>query len=156
MYRSASRLLCVGVLSVLGLSSSEAAGTDTPEALIEAWVRAWNAHDMKALAGLFTEDGDFLSATGVLLKDPDQVQADLEKSHATHFKGTSLSAKITSLRFPRPDVAVIRHDGQITGMVDSAGKPRPPLRALSLVVAVKMADGWRIVAKQNTYPPREQ
>ncbi len=45
-----SALLRVGLLTVLGLPFAEAAGPETPEALVEGWVHAWNAHDMKALA----------------------------------------------------------------------------------------------------------
>lgn len=150
MRHSASRLLLAGLVS-LGPHLAEAAGPESPEALIEAWVRASNAHDMKALASLYAEDADFVNAEGMLFQGRAQIMADHEQSHAGHFRNATFTMKITTLRLPRPDVAVIRHEGEVTGMLDSASNPRPPRYGLALVVAAKTVDGWMIIAKQSTY-----
>ena len=152
MRHLASKLLFLGLLSVLGLRSAGAAGPETPEALIEAYQRAWNTHDIKALASLFTEDAEFGFASGDFIKGRAEIQAGHERSHGAWFRKSTGTFTITSLRFLHPDVALIRHDGVVTGVVDEAGKPTPDHSAVALVVAIKTADGWRIVAKQATRP----
>jgi uncharacterized protein (TIGR02246 family) len=153
MHHSASRLLLAGLAS-LGPPLAEAAGPESPQALIEAWVRASNAHDMKVLASLYAEDADFVNAEGMLFQGREQIMADHERSHAAHFRNATFTMKIKTLRLPRPDLAVIRHEGEVTGLLDSASNPRPPRHGLALVVAAKTGDGWRIIAKQSTDAPK--
>jgi uncharacterized protein (TIGR02246 family) len=147
-------MFCLGVLVVLCLPFAEAAGPDTPEALIDAWVRAWNAHDMKALGALYADDATLVNRQGMFFKDRAEIVRDHQESHAAHFRNATFTATINSVRFPTPDVAVICHTSLITGALDSAGNPRPPGRGtLVLIVAAKMADGWKIIAKQVTDAP---
>jgi uncharacterized protein (TIGR02246 family) len=109
---------------------------------------------MKALAVLYADDATLVNRQGMFFKDRADILRDHQESHAAHFRNATFTATITSVRFPHPDVAVIRHNSFITGALDSAGNPRPPGRgALVLVIAAKMADGWKIIAKQATDAP---
>ena len=151
MRDSTWNFLLVGLLCLLCLPASEAAGPDSPETLVDTFVRAWNAHDMKVWGGLFAENGDFVSGVGGWLTGRAEIQANLERAHATYFKTTTLAASGTVVRLLGPDVAVLRFKTELTGRLDSEGKPAAPGRGLFLVVAVKQSDGWRIIAAQNTY-----
>jgi uncharacterized protein (TIGR02246 family) len=151
-----SRLLLVAGLCSLSLPASAAAEADGPEALTSGFARAWNAHDMKALASLFAEDADFVNVAGMWWKGRSEIQAKHEETHATRFKTTSLAVTSTAVRLPRPDIAVIHTSWELTGELDREGQPAPPRRGVMQMVAAKQADGWRIIAAQNTnaMPPR--
>jgi uncharacterized protein (TIGR02246 family) len=147
--------LSVGLLTLAWLPVGEAAQTG-PEALVDGFVLAWNSHDMKAFAGLFTEDADFVNVAGMWWKGRAEIQAKHEESHATRFKTTNLTSTGTSVRQPRADIAVIHFSWELTGQLDGEGKPVPPRRGILQMLAIKQADGWRITAAQNTnaMPPR--
>jgi uncharacterized protein (TIGR02246 family) len=53
-----------------------AAGID---ALIEAWARAWNAHDMQAAAALVHDDVDFVTVAGLWLRGRDEFATRMER-----------------------------------------------------------------------------
>jgi uncharacterized protein (TIGR02246 family) len=147
--------LLLGVLALACLPGTVAAETG-PEALVDGFVLAWNKHDMKAFAGLFTEDADFVNVAARWWKGRAEIQARHEESHATRFKTSSLTSVGTVARLLRPDLAVVHFNWELTGQVDDEGKPVPPRRGIMQMLAVKQAEGWRIAAAQNTNaaPPR--
>lgn len=152
-----SKMVFAGVLlSLLCLPTSGAAQTDAPEGLVNGFVKAWNAHDMKAFGNLFAEDADFVNVAATWWKGRAEIQAKHEESHATRFKPSTLVATETAVRMARPDVAVMHVRWQLTGAVDREGKPDPPRQGVLQVVAARQPDGWRIIAAQNTNqaPPR--
>jgi uncharacterized protein (TIGR02246 family) len=134
----------------LCIPARSAAQTGRPEALVESFVKAWNAHDMESFGGLFTEDADFVNVVGMWWKGRAEIQGKHEAAHATRFKSTTLRTTGTTARLPRPDTAVIHFSWELTGESDRDGKPAPPRRGIMQIVAIKQADGWRIAAAQNT------
>jgi uncharacterized protein (TIGR02246 family) len=144
------RALSAGVLSIVCLAASDAAQDAGPEALVKGFVQAWNTHDMKAFAALFTEDADFVNVAGAWWKGRAEIQAKLEERHATRFKATTLTATGTTVRLPRPDVAVVHLSWELTGALDREGKPAPSRRGVLQILGIKEADRWRITAAQNT------
>ena len=73
---------------------------------IEArWPDAWNRHDMKAAAALFTNDADFINVSGRYWKGREEIEAQHARTHAMMFKEsvwTTLDTKIRFLRQRRP------------------------------------------------------
>ena len=63
MRNAIPRLAAAILLSLLGLPAAATAAEAEPEALAAGFVRAWNAHDMKAFGALFTEDADFVNVS---------------------------------------------------------------------------------------------
>src|SRR5271157_5976301 len=47
---------------------------------------AWNAHDMKAMGRLFTEDAEFINVVGMHWRGRDDIVAAHEAYHKTSFK----------------------------------------------------------------------
>jgi uncharacterized protein (TIGR02246 family) len=133
-----------------GGPTHRAAAQNGPEALVDGFVAAWNSHDMRAFAGLFTEDADFVNVVGMWWKGRADIRAKHEESHATRFKTTTVTSTGTSVRLLRPDIAVLHATWELTGEVDAEGKPGPSRRGVMQMVAVKQAEGWRIAAAQNT------
>jgi uncharacterized protein (TIGR02246 family) len=153
--RSIGRALGLTVLSLAWLPA-RGAPADGPESLVDGFVRAWNSHDMKAFAGQFTEDADFVNVAGMWWKGRAEIQARHEERHATRFKTTTLASTGTSIRSVRPDVAVVHFSWAHPGELDAGGKPAPPRRGIIQMLALKQGDAWRITAAQNTnaVPPR--
>lgn len=156
MSHSVSRLLSVSVLALACWPGVAAAQTDSPQVLVDGFVRAWNAHDMKAFGALFAEDADFVNVVGMWWKGRAEIQAQHEATHATRFKTTTLAATGTAVRLLRGDVAVLHLSWELTGELDPNGKAEPPRRGVMQIVAAKQADGWKIIAAQNTnaLPPQ--
>jgi uncharacterized protein (TIGR02246 family) len=156
MNHSIRRLFWVGLLALPCWPRVAAAEADSPQVLVDGFVRAWNAHDMKALGALFVEDADFVNVVGMWWKGRAEIQAKHEATHATVFKTTTRAAASTAVRPLRGDVAVLHVSWELAGELDPDGKGAPPRRGVMQIVAAKQADGWKIIAAQNTnaLPPR--
>lgn len=130
-----------------------AAEDDRPQALVDRFVRAWNAHDADALGELFSEEADFVNAEGQWSQGRPWIRAQLERAHATRFKGTTLVETNTKLRMVRDNVAVLHFQWELQGEVDAAGKPAPTRHGIMQIVAVQEVKGWRILSAQDTKVP---
>ena len=75
--------------------------------LVDAFVAGWNAADGAALASVFTPDADFTAITGLRARGRDLIARGHSEILSTIYRGTKNSAKIESLHFLRPDVAVL-------------------------------------------------
>ncbi len=144
------KVVSAALLCLVWLPATGAAESGEPDILVKGLVQAWNAHDMKAFANLYTEDADFVNVAGAWWKGRAEIQAKHEDSHATRFKTTTLVATGTAVRLPRADVAVIHFRWELTGEVDREGRPVPPRRGVMQIVGTKQAEGWRIISSQNT------
>jgi uncharacterized protein (TIGR02246 family) len=120
--------------------------------LVATYADAWNRGDGAGFASVFAQDADFTS----IRLDRVHNRADLAAGHQaifdTVYKGTRLQADVESIRYVRPDVAVLNVDGQL---VQADGVPVARRRSHALAVAERLVDGWRIVAFQNLVPVTE-
>jgi uncharacterized protein (TIGR02246 family) len=121
-----------------------------PHAVVDAFIRAWNAHDMKALGELFTEDADYVTAEGKWWKGRTWIQSQLERAHAAKLKTTMMVETNTTVRTVRPDVAVMHFEWEVSGELGADGKPLITRHGILHIVAVKQSGGWRIVSAQDT------
>ncbi len=109
---------------------------------------AWNSYDSVAWASLFAEDADFIHILGGHFHG----RAAIEQGHRTIFdtiyKGSRNSFTVESVRFVRPDVAVVFARANLTWYLNGAEQH---IQARPTLVAEKNANGqWKIVAFQNT------
>ena len=144
------RALLAVVATAVILPMPVAAEDDRPQALVDRFVRAWNAHDPKAMGDLFTDEADFVNAEGVWSQGRPWIRAQLERFHTTKFKGTTLVETNTRLRMVRDNVAVMHFQWEMSGEVDASGKPAPKRHGIMLIVAVQEVHGWRILSAQDT------
>ena len=140
----------LGAACFLGALVTTAGAEDRPEALVDGFARAWNAHDMVAFGQLFTDDADFVNVAGMWWKGRPEIQAKHQETHANRFKASTLSPSGTSVRLLSADVAVIHFTWELTGEVDRQGTSMPVRHGIMMMVAARQADGWKIVAAQNT------
>jgi uncharacterized protein (TIGR02246 family) len=124
--------------------------------LAQALQDAWNRGDAAGYASLFTDDADFVAWNGAYGRGRHAI----ENGHRPLFDGplagsrmvlvddNAQSAPPGSLRFVRPDVAIM----VIPGVVTLAGQSAtgPDHESLQTFVLVKNGDRWRVAAFQNT------
>ena len=147
------RALLFVALLVLALPARGPAEDDRPQALVDRFVRAWNAHDPAALGELFSEEADFVNADGVWSQGRAWIRAQLERGHGTRFKNSTLVETNTRTRMVKDNVAVMHFQWELSGEVDAAGKPMPKRHGVMQIVAVEEVRGWRILSAQDTRVP---
>ena len=122
----------------------------TDSELSDLFVRmcaAWTAGDADAYGACFTEDSDYVSYDGTHA----QGRSAMVDNHDRLFKGvltgSALVGHVESIRYLRPDVAVLH----ATGSVRMPWRSELPKRRLSrqTIVAVNTPDGWRVAALHN-------
>lgn len=118
-------------------------------ALATNWERAWNQHDMKALAALFTEDADFVNVGARHWKGRKEIEAE-HSARLSQFTESTWKTKVVTVQFLKPDVALIHIEWDLTGDKDPDGTPRKPRGGVFTWVAVKSGAGWLLRAAQNT------
>jgi uncharacterized protein (TIGR02246 family) len=81
-------------------------------------------------------------------------RAQIEKGLATIFqtraRDVTLKTLDVSLRFIRPDVALVHVTNELRGLLSPEGQTLPPHHELSIRVFVKDQGVWRITAFHNT------
>lgn len=110
---------------------------------------AWNRADAKGLAAAFRDDATYTDAFGSVAHGRAEVDKRIgEVLSAWH--GTRIALRVRKIRVPRPDVALVEADAELTGW-----KKLPPgfradadqtLRTRLLQVFLKEAGLWRVAA----------
>ncbi len=134
---------------------SQASSDETAiRAIVQDETTAWNAGDDAAYSRHFAEDGTFTNIRGQFFTGH---QAFLERHDSIFtgiFHGSTLKQDIVSLKFVRPDVAVVEVLTSVSGFqklspgtsADAKGR----LRTRLLQVMVKDKGEWKIVAYHNS------
>ena len=122
--------------------------------IIQEEIAAWNAGDAVAFARHFGADGTFTNILGQFFTGREA----FTERHDFIFKGiyraTTMKQDVVSLKFVRPDVAVVETLTAVTGIqkpspgmsLDTKGR----LRSRLLQVMVKDGGEWKIVTYHNT------
>lgn len=143
--------LCLLTLGI-GATTLAWAGTEEEEqirAVAIRWESAWNNHDMKALAALFTEDADFVNVGARHWKG----RTEIEKQHAARlnqFAESTWETKQVMVQFLRPDISLAHVSWALKGDKDPDGTPRQPREGVFTWVLMREGTQWLIRTAQNT------
>lgn len=136
------------VAAVLGRTVSGMTVTQ-PADLAVRFVEAWSDGDAPRLAGLFSDDADFVNVVGLWWRS----RGDIEKAHAYGFdrifKGSTMRLLETRVR-TLGDVAIVQARWELTGQRAPDGSSGGRRRGVLMLVARRAGDGWEAVAAQNT------
>lgn len=114
---------------------------------VEQMVKGWNAKSGAEFAKPFSEDADYVVINGMQIKG----RAAIDKGHQgifdTIYKNTTLLLTADSIRFLRPDVAVV-HASAFLKL--TAGDSTRTTNAKITLVMTKTGGRWEIAAFQNT------
>src|SRR5438270_10976754 len=110
---------------------------------------AWNQHDAKAYASLFTEDGDCVNIVGWWWKGRAEIERKLTDAYVYVFKESTLYIANVHIRLLTPAVAVVHVRWTMTGARTPAGLPVPQ-QGIQTHLLQKKDGQWLIAAFQNT------
>ena len=122
----------------------------TPAEIPGHFADAWNARDPETLAGLFSEDADFVNVVGLWWDN----RKDIKRAHAYGlekiFAKSTLKPGRTKVRQINGSTAVVHARWHLKGQTDKAGNLLEDRRTVMVFVAQKTPEGWIVVACQNT------
>ncbi|MGB7961943.1 MAG: SgcJ/EcaC family oxidoreductase [Propionicimonas sp.] len=123
----------------------------SPLDLVFAFVKAWNAADADALAGLFVDDADFVNVVGLWWTS----KLSIRRAHAWGFEkifpDSTLTLEKLSQRSLGDDVAVVHARWRLEGQVDPEGEPAESRRGVFSAAVTRLPQGgWIAVSAQNT------
>lgn len=119
-------------------------------ALAARWQKDWNHNDAKALAGLLSVNGDYVTGRGTWLRGRDAFEnwrADLPPAAIENgaWNNTRLS-----FRFLQADVAVVHLTWTVSAGRAAMVAPVRPRTGISTWLVVKIGSRWQIRAVQDT------
>ncbi len=115
------------------------------------WQDYWNSHNMDLMGTLLQEDVDFVNVAGVWLKGKAATINDHKQKHlGIVFKNSIWTTDSVSIRYIKPDVAIIHLSWALSGDNDPDGTPRKPRHGIFTWVVTKTLDDWKILTAQNT------
>jgi uncharacterized protein (TIGR02246 family) len=116
-------------------------------AILDGWEKAWNSHDMRALANLFHQDGVWVLWTGQVWQGRTAIEEGHAAVHKTVFRNSVQRERLEELTFVGPDAAVVRFFSTLTGDERSPGTV---VRSRKILIVTKRGDTWKVGWGQNT------
>ena len=122
---------------------------------VDAFVAAWNRHDTRSMANVYSEDADLINPRGRIAKSRTEIEQLFRDEHAGPFKQSQFSATPQSTRLLGPDLAVITEAFEVSGAIDDAGS-RTTLRGHFTNVMKKHGDTWQVLVCRAAIPALPQ
>jgi uncharacterized protein (TIGR02246 family) len=150
-----SLLIPVLVLAATTVVQSQTSPADAAvRNIIQEEIAAWNRGDAVAFSRHFAADGTFTNIRGQFFTGREAFAERHEFIFKGIYRGTTMKQDVVSVKFVRPDVAVVETLTAVIGIekllpgtsADSKGR----LRSRLLQVMVKNGEDWQIVAFHNT------
>jgi uncharacterized protein (TIGR02246 family) len=147
--------VAAAVLVVMLAQHASALGTD--RAPDESEIRqlqsrqqdAWNRHDAKAYAALFTEDGDVVNVVGWRWRGQGEIERQLTAAYVVVFHESRLTITDVEIGFLARDIAIAHVRWTMEGAKTPPSIPEPK-QGIQIQVLHKRRGAWRIAAFQNT------
>jgi uncharacterized protein (TIGR02246 family) len=150
---------CLLVFAIVLVATVAATPQTSPDEtavrnIIKEEIAAWNSGDAAAYSRHFTVDGTFTNIRGEFFAGRQPFIEKHDNLFKGPFHGSKLKQDIVSLKFVRPDVAVVEVLTSVTEIpklfpgtnTDDKGR----LRTRLLQVLVKDGGEWKITAYHNT------
>jgi uncharacterized protein (TIGR02246 family) len=137
-----------GVFAQQAPNTADTAKDDaTARQIVKQLENAWNAHDGKAFAAPFAVDADYVVVDGMYVKGREAIEKGHQGIFTTVFKDSTNRGTVKSVRFVRPDIAIVHVEWNLT--VRSDGKENNG-RAMNTMFMTKNEGVWSIAAFHNT------
>ena len=130
----------------LGVPEDEAA----IRARIVKMTDAFNKHDAKASSQFYAPDADSVDVWGRSATGPAEIEKRPVAAHSTRLKEATVKTLNVTIRFIRPDVAIVRETHEMSGFRGPDGAKVPPYQETSLRVFEKENGNWLVATFQNT------
>jgi uncharacterized protein (TIGR02246 family) len=141
--------MLVGTISWAQNGADEAAIRD----ILKEEVTAWNNGDANAYSRHFAEDGTFTNLLGMFFQGREAFRERHEQIFHRAYRGSTKQSDIVSLRFVRPDVAIVESLQTVSGfqklLPGTSADAKGRLRTRLLQVLLKDGGEWEIAAYHN-------
>jgi uncharacterized protein (TIGR02246 family) len=121
--------------------------------IIQDQVTAWNKGDAEAYSQHFATDGTFTNILGMFYTGHEAFRERHDQIFKGVFRGTTKQEDVVSIKFWRPDVAVVETLQTISGIKTffpgTAPDAKGRLRTRLLQIMVKDNGQWKIAAYHN-------
>ena len=125
----------------------------TVRQIIQEQVAAWNKGDAEVYSQHFATDGTFTNILGMFFTGHDAFRDRHDQVFKGIFRGTTKQEDVVSIKFWRPDVAVVETLQTVSGIQKFFPGTNPDtkgrLRTRLLQVFVKNNGEWKIVVYHN-------
>ncbi len=144
-------ILLASAVSVARIAGAAESGNDEAgiRALEVQQQEAWNHHDAKAYAALFTEDGDCVNVVGWWWKGRAEIEKKLTDAYLYVFKESVFTLGEVTVRSLDSTTAVVHVRWTMTGARTPQGIPTPQ-QGIQTQLVQKQSGRWLIAAFQNT------
>jgi uncharacterized protein (TIGR02246 family) len=117
------------------------------QGILQQLETSWNRYDSINFAAAFAEDANFIHIFGGQLDGRPAIEAAHRHIFETIYRDSRASFVLRSIRFLRPDVAVVFARAQVKF---KEGNEARELETRPTLIVVKDRDKWQIVTFQNT------
>jgi len=117
------------------------------QGILQQLETSWNRYDSNSFASAFAEDANFIHIFGGQLDGRPAIEAAHRHIFETIYKGSHARFVLRSIRFLRPDVAVVFARAHVKF---KEGNEAREMEIHPTLVAPKDQEKWQIVAFQNT------
>jgi uncharacterized protein (TIGR02246 family) len=115
--------------------------------LVKTLENGWAKKDGNLFAKPFAENADYVVVNGMYLKGRTAIAGSHQSIFDSFYKETNIKTEVQSIRYIRPDIAIVHVNGHLTG--SSNGQILDTKGLITLMVE-KTTTGWQIDAFQNT------
>jgi uncharacterized protein (TIGR02246 family) len=114
----------------------------------------WNQGNGQAMAAPFTDDADYIIWNGLHLKGRQAIASMHQEIFETFYQGSRLEGSIRSIRFLSDDIALLHLHGR--PLLPGQTLPAPEQHSIQTLIAIRLPQGWRFTAFQNTLMQQER
>jgi uncharacterized protein (TIGR02246 family) len=114
--------------------------------------QAVSAGDAKTIGTMFVEDSDLVDQAGGMHHGRAAIEDRYQKLFDGAYKGAQANLEITSIRFVRPDVAVIDGTYDLSAIKSPDGVALDAIRGMFTNIFVKANGEWRIHCSRPMVP----
>ena len=125
---------------------------DMLRALTDEFEQAVTRADSKAVAAMFVEDGDLVDQAGVMHHGRAAIEERYRGLFESRYQGAQANLEVTSVRFVRPEIAVIDGTYHLTGMKSAEGQDLPPIQGMFTNLSVKQNGQWMLHCSRPMLP----
>lgn len=143
-------VVCAALVVAGGTARAEEADQTAIRASISEQAAAWNRHDARAYAALFTPDAEVVNVQGWWWRGRAEIESRLSRGFAYVFRESRLKITEVSVRLLQPGLAVAHVRWTMEGSRPPPGAPNPPVVGIMLEVLRKEGAYWQVQAFQNT------
>jgi uncharacterized protein (TIGR02246 family) len=115
--------------------------------LLASSYRAWSQGDAGAYGDCFTADADYVSYDGTRAIGREPMVHAHDQLFRGVLQGSSLVGEVLSIRYIRPDVAIVYASGSV--LMPWRSRLPKRRRSIQTLVAVREPDGWRFAANHT-------